>query len=523
MTRRKGILRILIVLLAVLLLAVPFAGCGEYTPPTGSNGGSVVDPNPPPVDETDPDDYTATLTHYDGTPFTSSDYGRITRLQAQWTEANSSRPAVYRAYFNEKGVANAGKLDGGPYNVTLVLTDDFKNVYAYDPNPSNEKRRDELKATDAKKGVKVPLYQIKEFGKETEIYVNNFREDGSSVTETRKYHLIRETGAYKWTLQSRDDRHMFGYSPRKAGVYAFMTMMDVTADEINPLADMYIGNTASKNFYPADFEYLDASAGNYTKNIWIEYSLSDGEVGGGSHGNAMVFDLYSESEKPNAYPLTIYFIFEKDREFTEASIERESVPVTENFKNTPEKPDGTLVFVGARDPVTGIANERHILDETKVRYNNPRTGGDGYYYYLNPETNDFFREEDGSVSAQYRLYAAISAPNPVLASATPENPAGATLTNGQLTSQYYWVVGEDGTTKDYYDFIMGANGYAAHCDGGYYPVTAELQQFLQDWAISQRYFNDGNGFAEGSGPLDPGYNSDEDSQWLFACCVHMPN
>lgn len=515
MIRRKGILKIITVVLAVLLLAVFFAGCGEYTPPAGTGGGTVVDPNPggDPNPPTEPaaDGFTAKLTHYDGTSFTSNDYDLITRLQAQWTEITDGRPKVYRASFNEKGVANAGKLDGD-FNVTLVLTADFQELYTYDPNPAPEERRDELKATNNKKEVSIPLYKIKDYGRSGEMFIG-----GENVAYTQ----MNETGAYKYTFQSREDKHFFFYVPRISGEYSFMTLMDVTADEVNPIVDLHYGIPGHYvNPTPALTQDDGGAEGKYTKNVWMKYRISKDETGGSA---GMIINLYSESEKPTAYPLTVYFLFERDGEFSRPTTTSVTVPATENFNRTPARPSGTFTFVGEHDPVNDVENTYHVLDERKVRYNNPATGGDGYYYYLNPETNDFFRDGGGNVSAQYRLYAAITLPVPVLAAGSGQSST-ATLAYGEYAqANYRYMVGEDGTPKNYLEFIMSGYAVAARLpkNGGAYPVTAELQQFLQDLCISQRYFNDGNGWAEGSGSGGPGYNSDEDSQWLFACGVYI--
>ena len=60
---------------------------------------------------------------------------------------------------------------------------------------------------------------------------------------------------------------------------------------------------------------------------------------------------------------------------------------------------------------------------------------------------------------------------------------------------------------------MGTAGYAAWCNGdGVAPVTGELAEFLQKFSVSQRYFADGDGWAERRG-----IHAYEDSQWLFAC------
>ena len=63
---------------------------------------------------------------------------------------------------------------------------------------------------------------------------------------------------------------------------------------------------------------------------------------------------------------------------------------------------------------------------------------------------------------------------------------------------------------------MSARGYASLVNSdGVAPVTPELVKFLQGFAITQRYFADGEGWVETSAtyPID----AYEDSQWLFAC------
>ena len=64
--------------------------------------------------------------------------------------------------------------------------------------------------------------------------------------------------------------------------------------------------------------------------------------------------------------------------------------------------------------------------------------------------------------------------------------------------------------KGYYDYVN---------TDGCYPVTQELKRFLMEFSLSQRYFNDGNGFAEGGedGSGYYGMKASEDDQWLFAC------
>ena len=59
-------------------------------------------------------------------------------------------------------------------------------------------------------------------------------------------------------------------------------------------------------------------------------------------------------------------------------------------------------------------------------------------------------------------------------------------------------------------------GYAQFVNtDGAYPVTKEMQEFLQKFAVAQRYFMDGNGWAETY--LQPTIDCKEEDQWLFAC------
>ncbi len=515
MTKRKGILKILSVVLAVLLLAVGFAGCGEYTPPTSTGGNTPVTPLPDdPVPE---DSFTVKLVvrevvkvkDEDGktveqsveTAFTSANYSLITRLQAQWTEITDGRPEIYRAPFNANGVASIKKLDGD-FNVTLVLTEDFNKKYCYDPNPARPERKDELVASRYKSNVTVPVYNLKKAAKSNQPMTIG----GESVS----YYKLNSTGAYSYTLQSSEEKQFFMFQPKEFGEYSFMTLIDVTADEINPIVDLHMGSSAYISPYPAVIQDDGGAEGNYTKNVWLKYQLDKSEV-----GNVMIFNLHSESEKSYSYPHTIYFIFERDGEFTRPMGTSSDVPVTENFSKTPLKPAGEFELVGesslfGNSPDAPSKRGVHILNQRGVE-----KGDDGYYYYV-------VNEGDGN-TVRYRIYAVITKPLPVLANSGNDGDEGAALNHPILAkNSYNWMQGEDGTYKNYYDFIMGPNGYAHYSrlnPDGAYPVNAELKQFLQDFAISQRYFNDGKGFAEDLNGA--AYNSDENSQWLFACGIYV--
>ena len=50
-------------------------------------------------------------------------------------------------------------------------------------------------------------------------------------------------------------------------------------------------------------------------------------------------------------------------------------------------------------------------------------------------------------------------------------------------------------------------------------MTEELKELLQMFAINRTFFVDGNGAIE-TDEMNP-MNSDEESQWLFACGIYL--
>ncbi len=63
--------------------------------------------------------------------------------------------------------------------------------------------------------------------------------------------------------------------------------------------------------------------------------------------------------------------------------------------------------------------------------------------------------------------------------------------------------------RGYYDYTV---------DGGLFPVTQEVKDFLQNYSTFHRLFNDGNGVAEW---YEPRFDAGDLDQWLFACGYYM--
>ena len=69
---------------------------------------------------------------------------------------------------------------------------------------------------------------------------------------------------------------------------------------------------------------------------------------------------------------------------------------------------------------------------------------------------------------------------------------------------------------------MRGLGYADVVNAqGRFPVTPELQQFLQEYSCSQLLFRDGNGWVEENPTIK--VDAMEDDQWLFACGYYINN
>lgn len=500
--RLKNLIALLIV--PVLMLAFIFAGCvGEYVPPTVGDNTNTTNPNDPekpkpgdkdpnkdpdnpddPDDPDNPDDppeipddnfvvrlelVTKTAQRKD---FTSSVHKDVVKMQAQWTDMDTK--AQYFSYFDENGVATNDKLDGD-YTVTLVFPNDSDMVdkYTYQVNSYS--------ADNYFKDITIEVYELNSIG---------LRKGpmGSSVGNFY-YYVLNQTGVYRTDLTKASDTVMFQFKAEKNGMYSIETLVDVNDNIVNPKITVYGGSSQYLNPIPLGSADGGGVENTYTKNAYWEYDITGDEV-----GNVLWFEISSTCLNANGYPLTVDFIVQRNGDFGQRYPASKPVPVTEDFTKTPPTPAGTFDYFAYR-----LGGANRVLNDSEVRLN----PDDGYYYYSyeDPVTKEIVYTD--------RIYAKISRANEVSDEAFL----------GTYTSQMlYYVVGYDKKNPlNYYDFV---SQYSAHCNSdGCYPVTQELKDFLQTWAVSQRLFRDGAGLAEigndETGFL--GYNSNEESQWLYAC------
>lgn len=449
-------------ILATSLLAAAFAGCGTYTPPENSDDPDKPDTpivNPDPVNPAE-DVFKVSLV-WNGNAFTQANYAGLTAIQAQWTDMETKE--VFRAVFDKDGVAKSPDLDGD-YRVTLV---NLPDGYTYEPNI--------YEANNDFKEVTIALYKITP--------VSRRGPYAGAPFQGEYYYDLNSIGAYRVMLE-KDQKVFFRFSPTTNGKYTVTSMVDVTANEVNPKLDLHFGSSQYITPTPAKTQDDGGSENSYTKNFKMEYTITADEV-----GNVMIFRLYSTSRNDSAesYPLTVDFILDRDGDFTNRYDAAEEIRPTEDFSRATGEilnPAGTFTFC-ARRP--GVENRR--LDQRAVKLYD-----DGYYYYYDSLTDTRLE----------RVYAQLVK--------RTEVSDESFYTGGHV--RLYYLVGADGVAKNYDSFIRGENGYGVHCNGdGVYPVTEELKEFLQTYSVAQRYFNDGNGWAE----TEAKYNSDEDSQWMFAC------
>lgn len=513
----------------ILLCAlIALCSCGTYTPATGGGWfggifGGGEDPENPTIDYTDEDMFSVTLL-LDGKEY--EDKGIV--IEAIWTETNGQ--SLHKGTVGANGIAIADGLDGD-FNVTLSAV---PAGYAYDPNgqPANNYERH----------ITIDLRSITYF------------RDPNAGTSLKNAHDISKTGVYEIELDSVDDEYYFCYTAHAVGVYTIGSWIEVGEAEINPTLTWYHG-TPEGGFYSSETYNGEGPSGEYTKNFLFEMELGSdtfSSVGGG--GQSFYVGIKAESRK-GEYPVKVLFAVMLNGEFTDDSTESDIVVPTEDFAGKAEK-YGAILAAEARGTFTSAATVKNgvpVLDQTLYGLNEE----DGWYHLL----------VDGQPTGPI-LYAKISQPckyydvaltgiedfgnQALTVGGYEENEKGEKVEIPRRNYKFFIEGKTIGFNKGYFcvwhvqnqvycpcllaDDCAGAcaldcpkcheqcrnvsqevldsqGGYADWCNAdGVYPVTKELKTFLQNFAISQSLFFDGNGLVEKDGTY-----GGEDDQWLFAC------
>lgn len=507
MIKRKNFFTSLacVILALATALCLLFGGCAEYTAPQNPGNTGADKPSLPvtPSDPTDTEEgFSVQLIVYDGEwrNFTKEYYeasdgkggahdaGWIywDSLKVQWTDRETN--ARYTSGLDGDGKAVCNELDGD-YKVTLTS---LPTGFTYEPN--------ENYADNITKRIEITIHKILPLGRQDYLYLNT-----NGNTTKYNYYELNTTGAYRITLANADDSIMCALHVTRQGTYSLTTLADVTANLVNPKLSVYNGNLSSRLVYWNSDKDDGGASNTYTKNIYWQYNISASEATG---GNALIFRLYSSSiDGSSGYPMTIDFLVQRDGDYTNTKYDTEAVPVTEDFSKTPAVPGGTFTWCARSDKTEGLT-----LDETTVMLNTETGRGgktvemgeqaeldDGYYYYYEYDAaSDVYTLTD-------RLYAAVNMNNEIMEFTDPR------VSFSNLEG------------FNYYNFVTT---YRKYCVDGCYPVNEELKIFFQRFALANRYFNDGAGYAETTqltytdkdgNTVRGGYSSDEDSMWMFAC------
>ena len=224
--------------------------------------------------------YTATLL-WNKENFTEEQYADITQLEAQWTDSETNKK--FYSFFNSEGVASINLVEGH-YSVTLATLPDG---FTYNPN----------------------IYQAKD--NHTDVFIDLYRLTPTHGTGEDPYNeviVISKPGAYRLTLNDPSQEIWLRVVPTMTGNYSIESIVDVTANKINPVLYAYQGSIAYVHY--ASEKMIDGGAeSTFTKNFRWELQLSPDEV-----GSVYFFALRSTNTDTSAYPFAVDLIYDKDGE-----------------------------------------------------------------------------------------------------------------------------------------------------------------------------------------------------------------
>ena len=265
----------LCILFSLILALICFAGCTEYKPPESSTDDPTVPVQPDDPDEPkDPDDSTDTEEDYFSVQlivkpqsnrpwrnFTKEYYASANKgmasplswesLQVQWQ--NKRTGERHYAHLDENGKAVCEGIQGD-FQVTLVF---LPTNFTYEPNSQT--------ADNVEKNIEIRLFRVQDIGTKYQYLYTYY------------YHKLSTTGAYSVELKSSADRVLFQYTPPAQGMYSFRTLVDITANYVNPKLNMRTGNSAyidmsPENRLPSDQRQVGGGAvGSYSIKVYWLY------------------------------------------------------------------------------------------------------------------------------------------------------------------------------------------------------------------------------------------------------------
>ena len=507
----KNVNKIISIMLICFILLSLFS-CGEYNPATdkgngpsqGGNGDSVQKPN---MDDDPTNDFTVQL-RVNEQPFRPT-----TSMNVYWNDGYN----VHIAPVDNSGYAVIDGLDGD-YNVTLSSV---PSGYAYDPNA--------YVATNDNRNIIIDMYDL-----------NLLRGSGMGLYEC---YQISDTGVYTITVQNESDFSYIQFAPQMNGTYTVESWVNVVDDDVSPICVAYLGTSQYKY---GEYKVTDVGiCGSYTRNFIHTVNIADENISTSGGSQTFTFAVGAET-KSGVYPVNLTFAIKRNGGF-DLNLSEKTVMIPSHdwsafdFEAFNNLAGGEIVGAETLYPGT---DSTYVFDQNNFKLWEASDGGDGVYHLYDEEK---YAETGGYGPI---LVAYITEPCRFIdRSFTTIEEAGnsALVVNGTqnyrlfikgfeaMASEGYYCITNcichlDGSTKACLEGCpdcssdcthpteteMSVKGYADLVNSdGVAPVTPELIAFLQGFAITQRYFADGDGWAE-TNPQFP-VNAHEDSQWLFAC------
>ena len=429
---------------------------------------------------------------------------------------------VHVAKVDEYGFASITGLDGD-YRVTLSTV---PQGCAYDSNAYT--------ATNHNKNIVIDLYDL-----------NLLRGSGTGLYEC---YNITDTGVYTVTIEDESQFSYIQFAPQMNGVYTVESWVNAVEDDVSPICMAYLGSSQYKH---GEYRVTDVGiCGSYTRNFIHTVNIADQNI---SSGGSQTFTFAVGAEtKSGVYPVNLTFAIKRNGGFDLETIEKHSVLPSHDWTDFDFDAFNALAggeIVGAEVPYSDVYTSP-VFDDDYYKVWEVSEGGDGVYHVYDPNK---YPETGGYGPI---LVAYITEPCRYIdRSFTTIEDAGnnALVVNGTevyrlfikgfeaMASTGYYCIDRcpchvDGSVRacpegcidctiecDHPSAAeMNLKGYADYVNAdGVAPVTPELKQFLQSFAITRGYFADGEGWVE----TNPDYAADayEDSQWLFACGYYSNN
>lgn len=495
----------LICMALILASVLSLFSCGEFKPATGGKlpEGSVPQP---PLDDDPTNNFTVQLR------VNEKPYIPTVKMSVYWSDGYN----VHIAPVDSNGLATIDGLDGD-YSVTLS---NVPSGFAYDPNSNI--------ATNDNRNITVDLYDL-----------NMLRGSGTGLYQC---YQINDTGVYTVTVKDAGELAYVQFAPQMNGTYTVESWVNTVDDDVSPICMAYLGSSQYKY---GEYRVTDVGVcGSFTRNFVHTVNIADENI---SSAGSQTFTFAVTAEtKSGVYPVNLTFAIKRNGGFDLNLTEKTTVIPSQDWSAFDFKAFNKLAggnIVGAETLYPGTTNS-YMFDEDNYKIWPISEGGDGVYHV--------FDEEKYASTGGYGpiLVAYISQPCRYTdAPFTTIESVGnnALVVNG--THNYRLLIRgfEAVAAEGYYcltdcpchkngtplacppgctkcspkctpcpEELWSIKGYVDLCNAdGVAPVTKELKEFLQGFAITQRYFCDGEGWVE-SGSEKP-IDAYEDSQWLFAC------